>query len=119
MVVRRGALLETVRPMRPIERARADVIVDGLPEVLLGGGEHSFRIIFDPKDYKNCHEFDARVLDAAGAYVPVRIERWGTKMRVHVSFPPEATEGVCDVVVEGMPPDPQRDSFVARFWFVR
>lgn len=90
-----------------------ELLVDELPEMLLGEGEHSFRLIFNPKKFKNCHNLDVTVLDPRSQPVPVRVERWGTKMRVFVDFGPSQDEGVCEVFVDGL------DVVVARFWFVR
>lgn len=92
------------------------VIVDELPEIVFGEGEHSFRLVFNPKEFKNCHNLQARVVDSQGGHVSTRLDRWGTKMRVHMVFSPQHVEGVCRVGVEG---EGLGHVVVARFWFVR
>lgn len=97
-------------------RLRSDeLIVTELPEIVLGQGEHTFRVIFSPKKHKNCHDLEVKVLNPGSSLVPTRVERWGTKMKVFMTFPVDALEGVHQVVVEG----PGLDGPVAKFWYVR
>ena len=94
-----------------------EVLVEGLPEVVLGEGEHAFRVIFNPKKFKNCHDIDILVRDTAGDTVDCRLERWGTKMKVEMNISAGNTEGVASVLLRNSGKYDDRE--IAWFWLVK
>jgi hypothetical protein len=90
-------------------------MVEGLPEIVFGDEPRTFKVIFNPKKLRNCHNVALIVQDSAGEHLPLVVTRWGTKMSATVTPRSDTSEGVC-VVAALMGDGPV---VVGRFWYVR
>lgn len=95
--------------------SRDDVAIDGLPEIQFGSTPLAFKLTFDARKFRNCHELDVSIVDSSGVHVRHDVSRWGTKMRVTVHFDPQGAEGLVRLLVRSGAGGCE----VARFWFVR
>lgn len=96
--------------------SKDDIAIDGLPEIQFGSSPLVFKLTFDSRKFRNCHDLDVEVVDSSGAHVRHEVSRWGTKMRVTVHFDPLGAEGLARLLVCSSTSSPVE---VAKFWFVR
>lgn len=104
--------MEAVLKMRVFEDG---VFFEGLQEVMLGDGPHTFRVIFDPEKFKGQFETDIQVVNPSGDLLKISVERWGRKTKISFCLPPESPEGVFRVVVRS----PKMVDKSRKFWVIR
>lgn len=95
--------------------SKDDIVIDGLPEIQFGSSPLVFKLTFDSRKFRNCHDIDVAIVDSSGVGVRHEVSRWGTKMRVTAHFDPQGSEGLARLFVNSSTGVVE----VAKFWFVR
>jgi len=74
-----------------------NIVVFDLRETYHELCEYSFKIVLNPKLFKNCHDVDVKILDANNDLMEVDVRRWGRKVNCTFVLNETIPDGVCVV----------------------
>lgn len=66
-----------------------------LREVYAHSGEHTAKLLIDPRESPRIDHVSVEVRDADGAPMPFTFKRWGTKLTVGFTTGPSIPDGLC------------------------
>ena len=68
--------------------------VYGLVEAYTEIGEHSFKVVLNPRCFKSGHDIDVVLVDSDRRCMDFSVKKWGRKLNVVFKITPETPDGV-------------------------
>ena len=75
----------------------SDIVILGLNETYVECGKHSFKIILNPKKFKNGKGINIKIIGPEHEDVDVNVDVWGRKLNCDFKINEEMINGVCQV----------------------
>ena len=74
-------------------------VVYGLLDTYHSLGEYKFKIVLNPKHFKNSHDLDVQMNDSDGETLKFKMERWGRKMNVSFTLDDDVSDGITVIML--------------------
>jgi len=82
-------------------------------------GEHSFKIILNPKIFKNSHDIDIKMFDPDSNPMIVDTRKWGRKVQFNFNIDKNVSNGVCIVRLHLMTDKKQELIETLHYWIIK
>lgn len=94
-------------------------IVYNLREIYHELGSYEFKIVLDPRSFKNCHMSDVSCKDSDGKDMKMTHEKWGRKINCFFTIDGNVSDGVAVVDMKLKDDDGHEVSDRLTFWVIK
>lgn len=99
--------------------ASSKFVIYNLRETYHELGDYGFKVVLDPKFFRNGHNSRVACVDSDGRTIPVDVKTWGRKVNCTFSIVPTVSDGVAVLTFDLEDDDGHRTQGRASFWVVK
>lgn len=94
------------------------VILD-MEETYCELGEHNFKIVLNPKVFKDSHDVAIEMFDPDSNPMKVNVRKWGRKMQFNFLIDEKVSNGVCIVKLNMVTDKNQELKETLHYWIIK
>jgi hypothetical protein len=94
-------------------------IVYGLRETYHLLGEYEFKVVLNPKYFKNSHACFMKLVDGSGMPMKYEITKWGRKINCKFALDDSVSDGVCLASMDLVDSEGKPEQARVTFWCIK